>query len=119
MYFAGASGLCFSSRRAGWHLGYGGWMGRLRQPGMVRRLDGVGEGDGVAQSRLRGGRVLVQDDFKDERADLNLVAVAQAVFVAQAHAVDERAVAAAEVGQIGASGGNAQQAVLSRDPVAV
>ena len=57
--------------------------------------------------------------LEDQRPDLDLVAVEETALALQEGAVDEGAVAAAEVAQERPVCGDAQQAVLARDPVAV
>src|SRR5262245_59329413 len=62
---------------------------------------------------------LLGGHFKDQRADLELVAVLQRRFQQDADAVDQGAVAAAQVGDGEAPfGADAEQTVLAADPVA-
>src|SRR5712692_10524893 len=58
-------------------------------------------------------------DFKNQRTHLQLIAVIQGPFAHDARAIDERAVAAAEVAHGHAFRLDAQQAMLPADPFAI
>ena len=69
--------------------------------------------------RLGLGGAGVDAQLKDQRADLNLIAMRQQALANQADAVDEGAVGAAQIAQAHLLRGDAQQTMLPADPGAV
>src|SRR5260370_10707238 len=109
-------------RRLGLRLLFRGWLqfGRVRPTsvhfgGALRGLVG-GVGRGHAGRAVR--RLHLQLHLKDQRTDLHLIAMHELALLVEQGAVDQGAVAAAQVADESAGGRHAQQAVLAAHPFA-